>query len=547
MLAVEPQAPKKQRFWPKVITLFKRSGDKSSGRSDPEDFDTIFNHVEEASKGTWHPVDYGEWKYVNAKIPDTILVDLFRDVKSVKEMGRSLENLPKQQKKFILQTLQSLLELPELLELSGERTVRKTLLHFLSVTGRHWAAEVPLDKVKFDDAPIRDQSGRGFKATVNQQLLDLCIPTREGDRNLALIWEHLEHENIYPFYGLFQGLSGSIRNRTCYVWPWIPGCTSLKDYIKHLPSAKQFLLLHDVLCGLEYLHNLDIVVSTLTASTIVVTESGRACIKNFGPNFPTRIRSKVKDTVKHDYYLQAPEIFSGRDYAFVDKKEYVVYSFGCICFEILSGYIPIQPRPVGKASEIAYLKFKNEEPHKIQAEGWNELWPLIEECLGWNQASEPARPSVSELLSKPVFANLATPHGRPKNEWEKIVTPSPAAFRAAIRLVHNYPHLQAPYSLRSPWSSAPSSQTSISSRRRSRSSSRSRSIIRRRRGRRRISPRSRSRRRSLSSSSSRSRSRSPIHPPMPMIIATPVVPGSPSDTSSGSFLDALEEPLSTPF
>ena len=60
----------------------------------------------EGYKGTWDALEYVEWKYENAEIPNDILVDLFGGIKSVKEMGRSLESLPDRSKQFIVQTLQ---------------------------------------------------------------------------------------------------------------------------------------------------------------------------------------------------------------------------------------------------------------------------------------------------------------------------------------------------------------------------------------------------------------------------------------------------------
>ncbi|KXN83511.1 Mitogen-activated protein kinase kinase kinase 3 [Leucoagaricus sp. SymC.cos] len=91
--------------------------------------------------------------------------------------------------------------------------------------------------------------------------------------------------------------------------------------------------LHDVISGLEYLHDFGIVHADLKAKNVLVSESKRAVLADFGAS---RISEALPTTSVNGAtgtpYWMAPELLIEEGSS--PSRESDVWSFGCLCYEV---------------------------------------------------------------------------------------------------------------------------------------------------------------------------------------------------------------------
>ncbi|EEB91416.1 hypothetical protein MPER_10225, partial [Moniliophthora perniciosa FA553] len=97
----------------------------------------------------------------------------------------------------------------------------------------------------------------------------------------AIVWRQLRHPNILPCLGLYY-LDRS-QERICLVSPWMEN-GNLVQFLRDSPrdSGNHLQLMHDIASGLSHLHGLKIIHGDLKGLNILVTQSHRACIADFG-------------------------------------------------------------------------------------------------------------------------------------------------------------------------------------------------------------------------------------------------------------------------
>ncbi|TFK28484.1 kinase-like protein [Coprinopsis marcescibilis] len=243
----------------------------------------------------------------------------------------------------------------------------------------------------------------------------------------TLIWSQLSHENLLPFYGILQpdGNDG----RLCFVSPWMEN-GNVREYVCEHPEADLLLLMTDVLRGIEYLHSEGIVHSDLKGDNILITPSSRACLADFG-------LSRITDSKALSWTFtcsttqqggtprwQAPELLDPESESHIEaSKESDMYSFGGICYEVLTGKVPFYeyPRdatvclkvmnghtpshPALSASDNITAPRSNSSSVNTDSEAILELvWPIMQTC--WLR--EPAkRPTAAELLARDPFLRVS--------------------------------------------------------------------------------------------------------------------------------------------
>ncbi|KAJ3552521.1 hypothetical protein NP233_g12864 [Leucocoprinus birnbaumii] len=95
----------------------------------------------------------------------------------------------------------------------------------------------------------------------------------------AILWGQLEHPNVLPFYGVhFLDLRP---RRVCLILPWMDN-GDLTAFLKRNPHVPRMPLVHDVINGLTYLHDENIIHADLKGANVLVNCDGEACISDFG-------------------------------------------------------------------------------------------------------------------------------------------------------------------------------------------------------------------------------------------------------------------------
>ncbi|KAF8996209.1 kinase-like domain-containing protein [Cyathus striatus] len=95
----------------------------------------------------------------------------------------------------------------------------------------------------------------------------------------GIIWGHLCHENVLPFYGIYH-LSDAC-GRICLTSPWMES-GNVTEHLKRNPDANRIHLVLDAIEGISYLHDSGVIHGDLKGANILISPRGRACLADFG-------------------------------------------------------------------------------------------------------------------------------------------------------------------------------------------------------------------------------------------------------------------------
>ncbi|KAG7096405.1 hypothetical protein E1B28_003848 [Marasmius oreades] len=217
----------------------------------------------------------------------------------------------------------------------------------------------------------------------------------------AIIWRQLKHPNVLPFLGIYY-LDGN-REDVCLVSPYMVN-GNLAQFLRKTDPDKvhSHILISDIALGLEYLHDKDIVHGDLKELNILVTESYRACICDFGLSHLGVTLGLPPSTYRGGTLgYMAPEVLFGS----LSSKQSDVYSYGSLCHRMLSKVYDLPNnvvRVMGEnlASQPRPVNLPNDKDH---------LWSLLQDC--WKH--EPStRPTTSDIVRR-VTTSV------PASDWDE--------------------------------------------------------------------------------------------------------------------------------
>ncbi|KAG6818427.1 hypothetical protein H0H93_005071, partial [Arthromyces matolae] len=92
----------------------------------------------------------------------------------------------------------------------------------------------------------------------------------------AVLWSQLRHPNLLPFYGIYRH-----NGRISFVSPWMEK-GDINEYLKRNTDSNRVVLAYDVAEGMEFLHKNGIIHGDLKGPNVLVDDSGRALLADFG-------------------------------------------------------------------------------------------------------------------------------------------------------------------------------------------------------------------------------------------------------------------------
>ncbi|KAL0578822.1 Rho guanine nucleotide exchange factor [Marasmius crinis-equi] len=284
-----------------------------------------------------------------------------------------------------------------------------------------------IQNVKLGEYPI-DAGGFGevWKGTIGESSQAVCLKMmkiyRDSDveqlskeyRREAILWRQLKHPNVLPFLGIYK-LEHD--RQLCLISPWMQK-GNLVQFLRSTPreDVDHYTLAHDVAAGLSYLHKKKIIHGDLKGVNILMTDSFRASLGDFG-------LSRVADTLglgitstirsRGTGRWLAPELLLENG---VTSKASDIYAYGCVCYEIFTGQHPFPELPNEAAVTLAVNQGKRPSRPVEAKELTDLMWALMEKC--WN-ATPSSRPDVDRVVSRIEGMNLRKTNMESAPDWNE--------------------------------------------------------------------------------------------------------------------------------
>lgn len=328
--------------------------------------------------------------------------------------------------------LSKVMEEKNTLELGKAKRVLK-LLSGITKAAQVFPACYELNGVQCDLSQPHSEGGFGLVVRGTYGKHTVCVKAvrvyQKPDNNQKLwaraqaaeftLWAHLSHQNIVPFYGLYLPENQGSIPRVCIVSPWMQN-GDLKHYLSVSRDKSRILLLSDVASGLEYLHKSNVVHADLKANNVLVSNTGRAMITDFGISriVLTSVDSTTGiSTGTHNW--TAPEVMINDKYKPTFESD--IWSFACLCFEVITGEKPFNEYG-GPQLMSAFLTSKTLNPMQVASDNdkchiTTYMKELLEKC--WDHSIE-RRPKSEEITR--FFQDLNTPDRRPLTVEQDAIT-----------------------------------------------------------------------------------------------------------------------------
>lgn len=221
------------------------------------------------------------------------------------------------------------------------------------------------------------------------------------------VWVKLDHSNIQPYFGFCE--CPDIGPSIALVSPFC-GQGTLLEYLYKNPNADKFIFILDIADGLKYLHDNNVVHGDLHGNNVLVDDSGRARLSDFG-------RAKVIGYEGYSTLLvagcaeyMAPELLLDDEDEGEDENEGAtngppfskmsdVYAFSMLMFQIFTGRTPLQrgSRPPRLQAKVVTRICAGDRPNRAHDYGGrisDTNWRLMEECWVEDPTRRPTTAAV---------------------------------------------------------------------------------------------------------------------------------------------------------
>ncbi|KAI9221986.1 hypothetical protein BC828DRAFT_437901 [Blastocladiella britannica] len=217
----------------------------------------------------------------------------------------------------------------------------------------------------------------------NQSVLDMVAKE-------ALVWSNLQHPHVLPLHGVC--LTSDV---PFLVMPLMAG----GDLTRYAPGRpdQHLRLLHEAAQGMAYLHSKHIFHGDLKGNNILVDESGRAQVCDFGQSRVLEAASRAstfKSGSVGNVRWIAPERYKLKA---VYQLEPDVFAYAMVMYEVISGAVPFCD--VMDLAVIVGCVLAGERPSmpSVNAPAYLPLlWPLIEQCWAHDWTT---RPTFVEIVT----------------------------------------------------------------------------------------------------------------------------------------------------
>ncbi|CAO2826325.1 unnamed protein product [Amaranthus hypochondriacus] len=147
-----------------------------------------------------------------------------------------------------------------------------------------------------------------------------------------------------------------------------------------------------ILCGLKYLHDRNVVHRDIKCANILVASNGTVKLADFGLAKATRLNDLK--SCKGTAFWMAPEVVHNKNKGYGLAAD--IWSLGCTVLEMLTGKVPYAPLEFMQA----LFRIGKGDPPTIPEHLSRDARDFIQECLRVNPSD---RPTAAELLEHPFL------------------------------------------------------------------------------------------------------------------------------------------------
>lgn len=269
-------------------------------------------------------------------------------------------------------------------------SVRNEPPSYISPNGRvrrivnNWTKGKLLGRGSFGSVYEGIADGGFFLAVKEVSLLDQGVQGRQSiyqlEQEISLL-SKFEHENIVQYYGTYKDES------TLYIFLELASKGSLLNLYQqyHLRDATASAYTRQILLGLKYLHDQNVVHRDIKCANILVDTNGTVKLADFGLAKATKLNDV--QSCKGTAFWMAPEVIKGSGYGLAAD----IWSLGCTVLEMLTSQLPYYPL---ECMQAVYRIGKSIPPDVPDSLSKNAR-DFILQCLQVNPSS---RPTAAQLL-----------------------------------------------------------------------------------------------------------------------------------------------------
>ncbi|KAF9234995.1 kinase-like domain-containing protein, partial [Melanogaster broomeanus] len=221
------------------------------------------------------------------------------------------------------------------------------------------------------------------------------------------IWSKLRHDHIVPFYG-----ASTLSSPPFIVSRYMKN-GNVVQYLSKRPNVNRVKLVYEISLGMRYLHAENVVHGDLKGVNVLVDDSGKVCITDFGLS-KVKSLAPVESTgsaIIGTLRFLAPEALRGQPLTFGTD----VYAFGMVIYEIFAGQIPFLLEPDG-VIKGGRLELKRPTSKEVCERGFDDdLWNLLSSCISRDPSRRPRfatiQASVQSMknLERPTLSQALDP------------------------------------------------------------------------------------------------------------------------------------------
>lgn len=205
------------------------------------------------------------------------------------------------------------------------------------------------------------------------------------EQEIALL-SQFEHENIVRYYGTARDESN------LYIFLELMTKGSLANLYQtyHLKDSQVSSYTRQILSGLKYLHDRNVLHRDIKCANILVDASGMVKLADFGLAKATKLND-VR-SCKGTAFWMAPEVVKAKNHGYGLPAD--IWSLGCTVLEMLTGQVPYSPLEWMQA----LFRIGRGEPPLLPDSLSRDARDFILQCI---QVNPDKRPTAAQLLDHP--------------------------------------------------------------------------------------------------------------------------------------------------